>query len=67
MPTLEQRYKVMGYCDDLKPAICKRNEFNLIDKAVTMFENASGCLLDRNQKSIKCKLLLLSEWKSGKK
>ena len=32
LPPLEQKYKVMGYCDDLKPAICKKKDFYFIKK-----------------------------------
>ena len=57
----------MGYCEDLKPAICKKSEFDLIDKAVTLFEQASGCQLHRDPESLKCKLLLLGAWKKWSK
>ena len=42
---LERKYRLIGYCDDVKPAINEWEEFNLIDKAVGMFEKASGCML----------------------
>ena len=45
---IEQRFKLIGYCDDVKPAICKKNEFDLIERAVTLFEKASGCQLHRD-------------------
>ena len=67
MQPLEQKYKLMGYCDDLKPAICKPTEFQLIDRAVCMFEKAIGCLLHHNPKSLKFKILLLGDWKKWTK
>merc|ERR1712115_287762 len=42
---IEGKFKLIGYCDDVKPAICKKNEFDLIERAVTLFEKASGCQL----------------------
>ena len=30
-PSLEQRYTVVGYCEDLKPAISNRQEFYMIN------------------------------------
>ena len=42
LPPLEQRYKVIGYADDSKPAITTMEEFALVDKALTIFEKASG-------------------------
>ena len=40
---LEERYKVVGYADDVKPAITSMQEFSLVDKAMDLFERASGC------------------------
>ena len=45
---IEEKFKLIGYCDDVKPAICKKNEFDLIERAVTFFEKASGCQLHRD-------------------
>ena len=39
----EERYKVIGYADDVKPAITSMDEFSLVDRAMALFENASGC------------------------
>ena len=38
---LETRYKVQGYLDDCKPAITSMAEFQLVDAACRLFENAS--------------------------
>ena len=40
-PALEERYKVIGYADDVKPAITGMDEFLLIDQAMNLFEKAS--------------------------
>ena len=34
----------------------------MADKAVSLFENSSGCKLHRVQKTEKCKILLLGKW-----
>ena len=33
----EQRYKVIAYCDDVKPAITSMEEFLLVDRAMVLF------------------------------
>ena len=63
LPPLEQKFKMISYSDDLKPAISKRDKFQLIDRAVNLFEKASGCLHHREPKSMKGKILLLGKWK----
>ena len=60
---LEQRYKVVGYADDLKPAVTSMQEFSLIDRASALFERSSGCRLHRNPQSDKCKFLPLGRWR----
>ena len=52
-------YKVVGYCDDIKPAITTMNEFVTVDKGVKLFEDLSGCSLHRDPPSNKCKLFPL--------
>ena len=44
----QERYKVIGYADDVKPAITTMEEFMLVDKAMALFEKASGCKLHRD-------------------
>ena len=36
-----QRYKVLGYSNDIKPAITSMNEFNIVEKGSALFEAAS--------------------------
>jgi hypothetical protein len=63
LPHLETRYKVVGYLDDCKPAICNEEEFELVDKTSLLFESSSGCKLHRNPDSNKCKILMMGKWK----
>ena len=60
---LEQRYKVVGYADDLKPAVTSMQEFLLVDRASALFERSSGCKLHRDPASGKCKFLPLGRWR----
>ena len=62
-PVLEERYKVIGYADDVKPAITGMDEFILVDKAMALFEKASGCQLHRDPATKKCKFLPLARWR----
>ena len=59
----EERYKVIGYADDVKPAITSMEEFKLVDQAMTLFEQASGCRLHRDPANKKCKFLPLARWR----
>jgi hypothetical protein len=59
----EERYKIIAYCDDLKPAITTMDEFILVDHGMTMFERSSGCRMHRDPTSGKCKFLPLGRWK----
>ena len=60
---MEERYRALGYADDVKPAICSMQEFLLVDRAMALFEKASGCRLHRNPASRKCKFLPLARWR----
>ena len=60
---LEERYKVIGYADDIKPAITSMQEFSLVDSAMLMFEESSGCKLHRDPSTQKCKFLPLGRWR----
>ena len=64
LPPLELRYKVIGYADDSKPAITTMAEFTLVDKALSLFEQASGCKVHRDPSSMKCKFLPLGRWRN---
>ena len=59
---VSSKYILAGYCDDLKPAITKIEEFKILEKAVNMYEKASGCILHRDLASNKCKILLMGAW-----
>ena len=63
LPPLEDRFKLMAYCDDVKPSVTNMAEFFTVDKACQLFENSSGCKLHRDPASDKCKFLPLSRWK----
>ena len=38
---IEERYKLIGYAYDVKPAITNMQEFSMVDMAMTVFEKAS--------------------------
>ena len=63
LPRLEERYRLMAYCDDVKPAITTMAEFFTVDKASSLFEKSSGCRLHRDPSSGKCKFLPLGRWR----
>ena len=63
LPCSEERFKVMAYCDDVKPAICSIKEFNVADAGASLFESAAGTRLHRDPASQKCKFLALGKWK----
>ena len=63
LPRLEQRYKVVGYADDMKTAVTSMQEFALVDRASSLFERSSGCKLHRDPASGKCKFLPLGTWR----
>ena len=56
-------YKVVGYIDDVKPAITAMEEFALVDSGSSLFEKASVCILHRNPASGKVKFLPLGRWR----
>ena len=60
---LEERYKLIGYADDVKPAITTMQEFSVVDMFMGLFEKASGCQLHRDPASKKCKFLALARWR----
>ena len=61
--TITETYRVIGYIDDVKPAITAMNEFSLVDHGSSIFERASGCILHRNPASGKVKFLPLGRWR----
>ena len=64
---IEERYRVISYADDLKPAVTSKEEILLVESASAMFEAASGCKLHRDPCSEKCKLLPLGKWRTSLK
>ena len=60
---LEERFKVIGYADDIKPAITCMEEFMVVDRAMHFFERSSGCRLHRDPATKKCKFLPLARWR----
>ena len=48
LPYLEERFKAMAYCDDVKPAICSLEEFLIADRGAALFENSAGTKLHRD-------------------
>ena len=63
LPPMEERYRVVSYADDLKPAVVSMEEFSLVNSASALFEAASGCRLHRDPASQKCKFLPLGHWR----
>ena len=55
LPPLEERFKLMAYCDDVKPSITSMAEFLTVDNACSLFEKSSGCKLHRDPSTGKCK------------
>ena len=60
---LTEKYKVIGYCDDCKPAITNMSEFSLVERETRLFEAASGTMLHRDPSSGKVKFLRLGRWR----
>ena len=65
--TIETRYKLYAFCDDLKPAITSIWEFRLVERVMTLFERSSGCKMYRTAISQKCNFLPLGKWKTNLK
>ena len=40
-----ETFRLIGYIDDVKPAITSMAEFSLVDRGSALFEAASGCIL----------------------
>ena len=63
LPPLEERFKLMAYCDDVKPSVTNMSEFLTVDRACSLFERSSVCKLHRDPSEGKCKFLPLGRWK----
>ena len=64
LPNLQEKFRLLAYVDDIKPAITAMHEFSLVDKASLLFEKASGCELHRDPASGKVKFLPLGRWRN---
>ena len=64
LSNIEQRYKLIGYADDNKPAITTMEEFHTVDHSLALFEKASGCKLHCDPLTKKCKFLPLGRWRT---
>ena len=62
---VQQLYKLIGYADDVKPAITTMEEFTIVDNSIAIFEKASGCKLHRDPLNKKCKFLPLGTWRTS--
>jgi hypothetical protein len=60
---ITERYTVRGYADDVKPSVSTTSEFALVDKAASLFERSSGCVLHCDPATGKCKVLPLGRWR----
>ena len=63
LPQYEERFKLMAFCDDLKPSITSLEEFEIADKGATLFEKSAGTVLHRDPATEKCKFLPLGKWR----
>ena len=57
LPPVEERFKLMAYCIDIKPSIYTMAEFFSVDQACSLFEKSSGCPLHRDPVAGKRKFL----------
>ena len=63
LPPLVETFKVMAYCDDVKPTISSLDEFEVADRGANLFEKSAGTKLHRDPTSNKCKFLPLGKWR----
>ena len=63
LPPSEERFKLMAFCDDMRPAICSLQEFVTCDTGASLFERAAGTKLHRDPSMNKCKFLPLGKWR----
>ena len=63
-PTTEH-YTVMGYADDIIPAVTTMAEFGLVDQAARLFGLSSRCSLHRDPLVGKCKVLQMGRWRNS--
>ena len=60
----EERYRVYGLADDVKPAVTSLEEFYIVDQGARLFEQSSGNKLHRQTgERGKCAVLALGKWR----
>ena len=59
-----EKFKILSYTDDLKPAVTSMEEISLIVEQCRKLERSSGVKLQRDPNSGKCKILPLGSWKT---
>ena len=60
----EERYKVFGHADDVKPAVTSLEEFSIVNLGDSLFEKSSGNKLHRQTgERGKCAVLALGKWR----
>ena len=62
MMTMLTKLKMLGFVDDLKAIVSTKEEFFMLDKALSVFEKASGSRLHRDPTTKKCEILPLGKW-----
>ena len=60
---MEERFKLMAYCDNMKPSMTTMADFYTVEKVCSMFERSLGCKIHRDPTLGKCKFLPLERWK----
>ena len=63
LPPLTDSFKLIAYCDDVKPAITSIEEFVTADVGASLFEKSAGTRLHRDPSTNKCKFLPLGKWR----
>ena len=56
------KLQMLGFVDDLKAIVSTKDEFLMLDKALSLFEKASGSRLHRDPTTKKCEILPLGKW-----
>ena len=63
---VEARLKALGFVDDVKGVIASVKEFEVLDRALRLFEHSSGSRLHRDTSTKKCQILTLGRWSKWK-
>ena len=62
MKCFKYNYKVVGFCNDIKPAIITMDKFRIADLGAKMFKKSSRYKLHHDPASNKYKFLPLGRW-----